>query len=70
MLAVEDRKWHMQVSRSIEKVLSNDEIQNAGSQMTPHLRVHNYSEGIDKFVDATINIIAPRKKFSMNVSQP
>src|SRR5688572_5473056 len=65
LLAVDDRKWHMQISRSMEKVLSNEEIQNAGSQMTPFLREGNYPEGIDKFVDATINIIAPRKKFSV-----
>lgn len=65
LLAVDDRKWHMQISRSMEKVLSNEEIQDAGSQMTPLLRDRNYPEGIDKFVDATINTIAPRRKFSM-----
>ena len=65
LLAVDDRKWHMQVSRSMEKVLSNEEIQDAGSQMTPWLRDGNYPEGINKFVDATINTIAPRRKFSM-----
>ena len=65
LLAVDDRKWHMQISRSMEKVLSNEEIQDAGSQMTPFLRERNYPEGVDKFVDATINTIAPRRKFSM-----
>ena len=65
LLAVDDRKWHMQISRSMEKVLSNEEIQDAGSQMTPLLRDRNYPEGIDKFVDATINTIAPRRRFSM-----
>ena len=65
LLAVDDRKWHMQISRSMEKVLSNEEIQNAGSQMTPLLREQNYPEGIDRFVDATIKTIAPRRKFSM-----
>lgn len=65
LLAVDDRKWHMQISRSMEKVLSNEEIQDAGSQMTPLLRDQNYPEGVDKFVDATINTIAPRRKFSL-----
>ena len=65
LLAVDDRKWHMQISRSMEKVLSNEEIQDAGSQMTPFLRKGNYPEGIDKFVDATIKTIAPRRKFSL-----
>ena len=65
MLAVDDRKWHMQISRSMEKVLSNEEIQEAGSQMTPHLRERRYPEGIDKFVDATIKTIATRRKFTM-----
>ena len=66
LLAVDDRKWHMQISRSMEKVLSNEEIQDAGSQMTPLLRERNYPEGIDKFVDATIKTIATRRKFSMS----
>jgi uncharacterized membrane protein YgcG len=66
LLAVDDRKWHMQISRRMEKVLSNVEIQEAGSQMTPHLRERNYPEGVQKFVDATINTIAPRRKFSMD----
>jgi len=65
LLAVDDRKWHLQISRSMEKVLSNEEIQDAGSQMTPFLRERNYLEGIDRFVDATIRTIAPRRKFSM-----
>jgi uncharacterized membrane protein YgcG len=58
----------MQVSRSIEKVLSNDEIQEAASRMTPHLREGNYSEGIDKCVDGTISTMAARRKFSIATS--
>jgi uncharacterized protein len=65
LLAVDDRKWHMQISRRMENVLSNDEIQQAASLMTPELRNKNYAEGIDKCVDATISTIAPRRKFSM-----
>ena len=65
LLAVDDRKWHMQISRSVEKILSNDEIQQAASFMTPELRNQNYAEGVDKCVDATIGTIAPRRKFSM-----
>ena len=68
LLATDDRKWHMQISRSIEKVLSNDEIQHAASFMTPHLRQGNYSEGIDECVNTTIRTIAPRRKFSMDTS--
>ena len=70
LLAVDDRKWHMQISRSIEKVLSNSEIQEAASLMTPHLRDGNYSEGIDKCVDATIRTMAARRKFSNDLSKP
>lgn len=69
LLAVDDRKWHMQISRSIEKVLSNDEIQRAGSLMTPHLREHNYSEGINECVDATIRTLAARRGFSISTSK-
>lgn len=69
LLAVDDRKWHMQISRSIEKVLSNEEIQDAGSLMTPHLRNGNYSEGLHKFVDATIETLGPRRGFATNLNQ-
>ncbi len=70
MLAVDDRKWHMQISRSMEKILSNEEIQGAGVEMTPDLRVRNYADGINKFVDTTINTVAPRRKFSWTAPQP
>ena len=69
MLAVDDRKWHLQISRRMEKVLSNEEIQEAGSQMTPHLREGNYPDGIDLFVDATIKTIAARRNFSMPAAE-
>ncbi len=69
LLAVNDRKWHMQISRAIERVLSNDEIQTAGSRMTPHLRQGNYAEGINECVDGTINTIAPRRGFSMGTAK-
>jgi uncharacterized protein len=69
MLAVDDRRWHLQISRRMEKVLSNEEIQEAGSQMTPHLRERNYPEGIDRFVDATIKTIAARRNFSMPAAE-
>ncbi len=68
LLATDDRKWHMQISRSMEKVLSNDEIQHAAGFMTAQLRHGNYSEGIDQCVDVTIRTIAPRRKFSMDTS--
>ncbi len=70
MLAVDDRKWHLQISRSMEKILSNEEIQGAGVEMTPDLRVRNYADGINKFVDTTINTVAPRRKFSWTAPQP
>jgi uncharacterized protein len=64
MLAVKDRKWHMQISRSIEKVLSNEEIQDAGRLMTARLRVGQYSEGVHECVDATIKTLAGRRGFT------
>ena len=67
--AVDDRKWHLQISRRMEKILSNEEIQEAGSQMTPHLREARFYDGLDKFVDATIKTIAPRRKISMPASE-
>ena len=64
-LAVDDRKWRLEVSRRMEKVLSNEEMQEAGRQMTPHARESNFYEGIDAFVNQTIKTIAPRRQFSM-----
>jgi hypothetical protein len=54
----------MQISKSIEKVLSNDEVGDLGKLMTEPFRTGSYAEGINKCVDATIDILAKRRGFS------
>jgi uncharacterized protein len=61
LIAVKDRKWHMQISKSIEKVLSNDDVGDVGSLMTEPFRTGSYAEGINKCVDATIDVLAKRR---------
>jgi uncharacterized protein len=64
VVAIKDRKWHMQISKSIEKNLSNDEVSDLGNLMTEPFRIGSYAEGINKCVDATIDVLAKRRGFS------
>jgi uncharacterized protein len=61
LIAVKDRKWHMQISKSVEKVLSNDDVGDLGSLMTEPFRTGSYAEGINKCVEATIDVLAKRR---------
>ena len=64
LIAIEDRKWHMQVSQSINEVLPDNEVLRLGNLMPESFRVRRYSEGVHKCVDATIAVLAERRGFS------
>src|SRR5688572_27958623 len=65
LLAVDVHKWHLQISGSMEKGLTNEEIQYAGIVMTDFLRERNYLEGIDRFVDYITSTLETRRKYTM-----
>ncbi|HYJ84934.1 MAG TPA: TPM domain-containing protein [Pyrinomonadaceae bacterium] len=54
MLAVKDRQWRIQVSRSLEKDLPDEVCKELGDQSLDLYRRGEYAEGITKFVKAII----------------
>jgi uncharacterized protein len=54
LLATEDRKWRIQVSRSLEADLPNDVVGELGGLMNEPFRQRNYGEGLTRCVEALI----------------
>ena len=61
MVAIDDRKWRIQMDRKLERILSKDEVLEIGELMISDLNSKRYSAGITKSVDAMIVTLA--KKF-------
>jgi uncharacterized protein len=61
LVAIDDRNWHIQISRRIEKVLSNEEVGKFGSVMRTPFREGKYAEGIKRCVDLFIKELTKRK---------
>ena len=66
LIAINDRKWHIQISRVLEQVLTNDEVYQIGNQMAPDFKVENYARGVNRCVDAMIDVLSKRRKFSIS----
>jgi uncharacterized protein len=60
LVAIDDRNWHIQISRRIEKVLSNEEVGKFGSVMQTPFREGKYNEGIKRCVDLFIKELTKR----------
>ncbi|HVG35228.1 MAG TPA: TPM domain-containing protein [Pyrinomonadaceae bacterium] len=60
LVAMEDKRWHIQISRRIEKVLTNEEVGQFGSVMKPFFLQSKYGEGIEKCVDLFIKELTER----------
>lgn len=65
MLAVEDRKWHIQVSRSLEADLPNDVLADLGNLMHEPFRQRNYGEGLTRCAEAIIARLSERRGFNI-----
>ena len=63
MIAVDERKWQIQIDRKLEKVISNDEVKQIGETMLEPLRAGKYYEGIKKCVGAMIEALAKKQGF-------
>jgi uncharacterized membrane protein YgcG len=63
LIATKDRKWRIQVSRSLEADISNDEAARIGGRMTDALREGRYGEAVAKCVDDLIQRLAERRGF-------
>jgi uncharacterized membrane protein YgcG len=54
LVAVDDRNWHIQITRNLEKDLTNEFLTNLSAPMTDSFRQNQYGEGILKYVNAII----------------
>src|SRR5262249_6549202 len=66
LVAVKDRQWRIEVSRSLENNLPNDVVLELGRSMKELLRQQRYGEGIMKGVDAIISRLAKQRGFVMD----
>ena len=65
LLAIKDRKWRLQVSRSLEADLPDDVTAELGKVMTPSLRAGSYGAAVTQYADSLIKRLAERRGFSM-----
>ena len=61
LIAVEDKHWHIQITRVLEKILSNAEVGKLGALMQPYFRKQEYGEGATKCVSAFIKVLKERR---------
>lgn len=65
LLAIKDRQWRLQVSRSLEKDLPDDVCKELGDKSLEMYQQGRYVEGIEKYVNALINRLENVKGFSL-----
>lgn len=61
LVAVEDRTWHIQIPKTLEKVLSNDEVRQTGAVMNPFFKEQKYGEGIIKCAEKLIEVLREKR---------
>lgn len=66
LVAVKDRQWRIDVSRSLEKDLPNDVALELGRLMNEPFRQRKYGEGVNKCVNAIIARLAQQRGFEMD----
>jgi uncharacterized membrane protein YgcG len=54
LVAVDDRNWHIQITRNLEVSLTNELLTELSVPMTDSFRQNRYGEGILKYVNALI----------------
>lgn len=65
LLAIKDRQWHLQVSRSLEKDLPNDVAKKLAEGSTALYKQGNFGAGIEKYVNAIIARLGKQRNFSI-----
>jgi uncharacterized membrane protein YgcG len=61
LIAVDDRRWHIQITRVLEKFLSDTEVGELGALMVPLFKEKKYGEGITKCVDKFIEVLKEKR---------
>lgn len=54
LVSVEDRRWHIQISRGLEKIVSNAKVAEFGAEMRPFFQKQQYGEGVTACVNKFI----------------
>jgi uncharacterized protein len=63
LLSTADRKWHIQVTRSLEADLPDEMVAQIGGLMIPALRDGRYGEAVNACVDGLVQRLAERRGF-------
>jgi uncharacterized protein len=61
VLAIKEREWRLQVSRSLEKALPDEVCKELGDKSKEMYKQGRYVEGIEKYVKAIINRLESQK---------
>jgi len=61
LVAVEDRKWRIQITRRLEKVLTNEEVKEIGDLMVPFFKEKKYGEGVTKCITKLIEVLKEKR---------
>ncbi len=64
LVAIDDRQWHIQVSRKLERDLPNDKVREIGDSMKPSFVQGRYGEGIRRCVDGLMKFLAAKRGFA------
>lgn len=65
LLAINDRKWRLQVSRSLEADIPDDVAAEIGTVMKDSMLAGRYDEAVTRYADGLIKRLAERRGFSM-----
>ena len=66
LLATKDRKWRLQVSRSLEKDLPDDATKRIGDASAELYREGKYAEGVTKYVGALVARLESARGFKLS----
>lgn len=61
LLAVQDRRWHIQVSDRLRADLPDDAVKEIGERMTPHLRAGDHARALEAATDGLIARLAEKR---------
>jgi len=61
LVAVDDRQWHVQITRNLEAQLTKDVLTNLSVPMTDSFKEKRYGEGVLKYVNALIAKLEQQK---------
>lgn len=65
VVAVADRKWHIQIDKKLERHLTNEEVKKIGDVVVPDFKNKKYGAGIKKVVNKLIAELAKKQGRSL-----